>query len=117
MKSLKLREYTIITMVVASAAWGGTAVSASERLDDGKRVYEEVCATCHDSGADGAPRRGEAGDWSGRSHLWEAVLLEHVDKGYLGMPAQGGSGGLSEYDVGAASEYMLTESHPEEMPE
>lgn len=117
MKSLKLPGLVILTTVVASTAWGESTVPASERFKDGKRAYEEACAKCHDSGAGGAPKRGEAGDWSQRSNLWEAVLFEHADKGYMEMPARGGSSDLSEYAVGAAAEYLLTESHPETMPD
>ena len=84
-----------------------------QRMADGKRIYETACARCHDTGALGAPVLGRTGDWQDRSSLWEAVLFEHANSGYLAMPAQSGEGGLSEYDVDAASEYLLTRSHPE----
>lgn len=78
----------------------------------GQRVYEQVCAKCHDQGTDSAPQIGAAGDWSGRSDLWQAVLFEHANKGYLDMPAKGGEEGLTEADVAAAAEYMLDQSFP-----
>ena len=86
---------------------------ASDRLVDGRRVYTEVCSRCHDQGVDGAPVIGRTQDWAGRSNLWEAVLFEHAQSGYLGMPAKGGQQDLTDYDVGVAAEYMLTISHPE----
>jgi len=87
--------------------------SGSERLDDGKRTYERVCAGCHETGVEGAPVVGKAGDWQRRSRLWDAVLLEHAEHGYLKMPAHGNADYITDYDVGAAAEYMLTLTHPE----
>jgi len=78
----------------------------------GQRIYEAVCAECHDRGADSAPQTGTPQDWSGRSDLWQAVLFEHANKGYLDMPAKGGEEGLTEADVAAAAEYMLNQSFP-----
>ena len=58
------------------------------------------------------PSRGQTRDWADRSHLWEAVLFEHANQGFLRMPAKGGKQDLSEYDVDVAAEYMLNMSHP-----
>lgn len=90
----------------------GMAAAESERLEDGRKSYENLCAECHDSGKMEAPAARETGDWSDRSRLWEAVLFEHAEKGYLKMPAKGGDEDASEYDVKAAAEYMVTISHP-----
>ena len=87
--------------------------SASERLEDGKRTYEKVCAGCHETGVEGAPVVGEADDWDPRSNLWEAVLVEHAEQGYLKMPARGNAEYSTDYDISAAAEYMLTLTHPE----
>lgn len=89
------------------------AIAASQRGDDGNQVYHAACASCHDTGLDGAPITGQPGDWTERSDLWEAVLVEHVKNGYLNMPAKGGDSALTEYDAGVAAEYMLNQSHPE----
>lgn len=89
------------------------ASGASERLDDGKRTYEKVCSSCHETGVEGAPIVGNKADWSGRSDLWEAVLVEHAEKGFVRMPAKGNAEYATDYDVSAAAEYMLTLTHPE----
>jgi cytochrome c5 len=83
-----------------------------ERLAEGQRVYEEACARCHASGAEGAPRVGDGEAWKGRSMLWEAVLFEHADKGWLAMPARGGDPVLDSADVEVAAEYMLHLTFP-----
>ncbi|MEP5763248.1 MAG: c-type cytochrome [Halieaceae bacterium] len=84
----------------------------SERMDDGKQAYDEACARCHDTGVMNAPITGRQQDWQGRSSLWEAVAVEHADKGYLTMPAKGGDSRQTQYSVGAAAEYMLNRSYP-----
>lgn len=86
---------------------------ASERLEDGKRTYEKVCANCHETGIEGAPIVGNKEDWSDRSDLWEAVLVEHAEQGYVKMPAKGNAEYATDYDVSAAAEYMLTLTHPD----
>ncbi len=91
----------------------GMSSGASERLKDGKRTYEKVCAGCHETGVQGAPVVGNKEDWRARSGLWEAVLVEHAEQGYIKMPAKGNAEYATEYDVGAAAEYMLTLTHPE----
>ena len=90
-----------------------TLTAGSERLEDGKKSYEAICASCHEAGADGAPVTGNREDWEDRSHLWEAVLFEHAEKGYIKMPARGASDYATDYDVQTAAEYMLTITHPD----
>jgi cytochrome c5 len=79
----------------------------------GKEAYDQVCASCHEEGLDGAPRTGDRDAWTGRSWLWEAVLFEHAKQGYMTMPAQGGEQGLDDATVEKAAEYMLTKTFPD----
>ena len=82
-------------------------------LQLGQDTYLEACAQCHDEGSDGAPKIGDHATWSERSPLWSAILIVHAQNGYLGMPAKGGCSALSEHQVAAAGEYMLSETFPE----
>lgn len=79
----------------------------------GQQAYAQACADCHAAGLDGAPRTGEPEDWADRSMLWEAVLFEHANKGYLEMPAKGGDPSLDDAAVARAAEYMLTQTFPD----
>lgn len=106
-------KVTMITAGMALALAAGPGVASEQRMADGKAVYETTCKICHESGIAGAPQTREAADWEGRSSLWESVLFEHANKGYLAMPAKGGAEDASDYDVEAAAEYMLTITHPE----
>ena len=92
---------------------GTTAQATEQRMQEGKEAYENTCAGCHQTGVMKAPRTREQADWEGRSFLWDSVLVEHAEKGYLAMPPQGGDDGASRYDVRAAAEYMATITHPE----
>ena len=94
-------------------AMSGATSLASERMEDGKRSYEAICAKCHETGVEGAPVVGRAEDWSERPQLWEAVLMEHADDGYIKMPARGDADYATEYDVKTAAEYMLQLTYPD----
>jgi len=82
----------------------------------GKQAYDLACAHCHDEGVDGAPRIGDREVWANRSWLWEAVLFEHANSGYMSMPAKGGKELLDDATVEKAAEYMLTRTFPDVTP-
>lgn len=94
------------------------AASTSQGLPDpverGRIAYQRACAACHEEGVNGAPVTGRPEDWAGRSRLWQAVLVEHAQRGYFDMPAKGGDVTLSDADVQVAAEHMLTLTHPQE---
>jgi cytochrome c5 len=83
----------------------------------GYEAYQATCARCHDTGVDGAPVTRNQADWGGRSQLWQAVLMDHANSGYIDMPAKGGNTALSDRTVDAAVEYMLTITFPNRPPD
>jgi cytochrome c5 len=82
---------------------------------DGEKAYKNYCAGCHETGMLGAPIVGEAGEWEGRSQLWDAVLFDHAITGYLEMPAKGGRMDLPDELVKAAAEHMLEITFPDRL--
>jgi len=106
-------------LLISLAATTGLLLSvcgpgeASQRMDDGKAIYDASCGKCHETGVDDAPVTRRPEDWVNRSNLWEAVLFEHANKGYLKMPAKGGDEFLTKYEVDLAADYMLTITHPD----
>jgi cytochrome c5 len=97
-----------------------TAVTPSqaENLEiSGAQAYQVACASCHESGSNGAPATGDADAWSGRSPHWETVLFDHAKNGYMQMPAKGGNPELSDRSVVAAAEYMLSIVYPNRPPD
>ncbi len=53
----------------------------------GEEVYKQACASCHASGAAGAPKFGDAGGWSARLGRGYDGLLSSLVKGKGAMPA------------------------------
>lgn len=76
--------------------------------DTGNDIYTKVCATCHATGLAGAPRLGNAGDWSPRIANGVPSLYQSALKGTpKGMPAKGGHVTLPDAEVKAAVDFML----------
>ena len=71
-----------------------------------------MCALCHASGVAGAPIPGNKDDWAPRVAQGKDLLYKHSMEGYTGtkgmMPARGGNPGLSDDDMKAAVDYMLS---------
>ena len=112
-----MQKNLISTVIGGILLCFGMSAGASERLEDGKRAYDKICSSCHETGVEDAPIVGNEEDWTARSDLWEAVLVEHAQKGFIKMPAKGNAEHATNYDVGAAAEYMLTQTHPEMKPD
>ena len=122
-----LRSIAICSLAVALAACGSgadqpapaeptTTTATSKEAMSPREAYQQACAGCHDQGINGAPKTGDPEAWADRSPVWEAVLIEHANMGFLGMPA-GGVDGLSEAEIASAAEYMLGLTHPEAPPD
>lgn len=77
---------------------------------EGKEVVEAVCAACHGSGKDGAPRIGDAAAWSARSAQGLTALTGHAIVGIRKMPAHGGDMGVSDVEIQRAIVHMVNNS-------
>jgi len=83
----------------------GTVVYAAA---DGKQVYEDICAACHDSGKKGAPMLDDMVEWTDRTQiLWSDVHEQHVDDGFLGSPGDP-KNGVTDEQMEAATNYMVS---------
>ena len=100
--------------IIAVAAGAVFMVSAQAALADGKATFDSVCFACHATGAAGAPKVGDKGAWAPRIAQGLDTLKQHAIHGFQGnsgvMPAKGGRTDLSDADVGAAVEYMVSQS-------
>ena len=83
----------------------GPALAAS-----GEAIYKAKCSACHDSGAGQAPRLGVREDWHTREARGRAAMYESAIKGVpaTAMAAKGGYMTLSDAEVKATVDYMLT---------
>lgn len=93
--------------VQVAAATTAAAPQASGAVD-GKAVYDGLCAACHMTGAAGAPKVGDKAAWAPRLAQGAATLHEHAIKGIRAMPAKGGNPGLSDAQVAAAVDHMVS---------
>jgi c(7)-type cytochrome triheme protein len=77
-------------------------------LADGKAAYERICAGCHATGVLGAPRYGNAGDWTPRLRHGVAALYKSALQGTAkGMPPKGGRTDFSDEEVRAAVDHLV----------
>lgn len=74
---------------------------------DGGGIYNQVCMACHETGAAGAPVRGDEAAWAERTEQGFATLLEHSINGIGAMPARGGNPNLSDEEMEAATAYLV----------
>jgi len=72
----------------------------------GEQVYNEVCASCHASGALGSPKFKDAAAWGKRIAQGYDTLLTHAIKGINKMPARGGDPDLTDLEVARGVVYM-----------
>ncbi|MGM0983280.1 MAG: c-type cytochrome [Pseudomonadota bacterium] len=86
---------------------GGDDTSSDSGSVDGESVYNNVCMACHETGAAGAPVRGDEAAWSERTGKGFETLLSHSINGFNAMPAKGGNPNLSDAEVEAATAYLV----------
>jgi cytochrome c5 len=85
-------------------------VNAPRQLMAGADIYKATCAACHDSGAAGAPKTGDAGGWSARLSKGYDNLVANAIKGINAMPAKGGNPDLDDIEVARAVVHMANQS-------
>lgn len=78
---------------------------ANRALKTGAEVYTAQCSACHDSGAAGSPKFGDATAWSGRIKTGLDSLTTSALKGKNAMAAQGG-GDFADLEISRAVVYM-----------
>lgn len=84
--------------------------AASGEARSGADVYDSKCATCHATGAAGAPKLGDVAAWATRLEKGMAVLHENAIKGVGGMPAKGLCFDCSDAEIMAAVDHMVDNS-------
>lgn len=75
-----------------------------------KAIYTASCAACHTTGAAGAPKLGDNSAWGPRIKAGDEALYNSALKGKNAMPPKGGNASLSDADVKAVVDYMVSQS-------
>jgi cytochrome c5 len=77
-------------------------------LKVGKAVHDTSCLACHGPGVAGAPRDGDKAGWAPRLQKGMPTLYANAIKGIGAMPPRGGNLKLSDEEVRAAVDYMVS---------
>jgi cytochrome c5 len=108
---VRTAEIMLAAAVVAAAMLVHLEVSHAQGSDrSGKEVVEAVCAACHRTGENGAPRIGDAKAWSARASQGLTALTQHAIHGIRQMPAHGGNPGVTDFELERAVTYMVNQS-------
>lgn len=92
----------------ASAAPVQAAASSGPR--SGEEIYGSKCMACHDTGAAGAPMKGNAGQWAPRIEKGMDQLIANAINGINAMPPKGTCGDCSDDEIRGVVEYMVNAS-------
>lgn len=85
---------------------------------DGAALYQENCATCHRRGKAGAIPLTDTTAWTtrikehGRDHLVKRAIKGFSTPAGDEMPARGGNDELTDAEVAAAVDYIISQQTP-----
>lgn len=91
-----------------AAAPVAAADNDADHLKHGQQIYQQVCFACHGTGAAGAPKLEKAA-WKDRLAKGKEALYNSALHGIGVMPPKGGRMDLSDEDIKAAVDYMLSQ--------
>jgi cytochrome c5 len=77
---------------------------------DGKKVYDTTCTACHTAGVANAPKPGDKAAWAPRLKQGNDALLQSVLKGKGAMPPKAGNPALTDAEIRAAIDFMVSQS-------
>ena len=98
------------TQVQAQAAAPKAAPQKTAAAPDGKAVYDKTCVACHAQSVAGSPKLGDKAAWAPRLQQGVDALLQSAIKGKGAMPPKGGNTALSDAEVRAAVEFMVSQA-------
>lgn len=108
MKNIKSMRGGVLAPLVVLLLAAAPALAAER---SGKDVVDSVCATCHASGKDGAPKLGDQAAWAQRASKGLDKLTQNAITGVRNMPAHGGQAALSDIEMSRAVGYMVSSGH------
>ena len=102
----------VVAMVIFAAVGPAALQDANAQRADrtGKEVADSVCATCHATGAQGAPKIGDAQAWGKRASQGLTALTQNAINGIRQMPAHGGNPNVTDFEIERAVTYMVNRS-------
>ncbi len=104
------RPVRIALVLAAACAAMPAASDPAAATRSGKELVEQVCAKCHATGINGAPRIGDASAWIRRASEGLTGLTKHAIAGLRKMPPHGGQMDTSDLELERAITYMVNQS-------
>ena len=98
------------TPAPAPAKTAAAPAPAADTSGKGQATYQQSCAVCHTAGVAGAPKLTDKAAWAPRIAQGKDALYNSSLKGKGAMPAKGGNPSLSDADVKAAVDYMVSQA-------
>ena len=98
----------LATLGALAALTAANAAGPGDR--SGKEIVERVCSVCHATGAEGAPKIGDAKAWEPRARRGLSALTATALEGVRKMPPHGGSLSLNDTELKRAITYMVNQS-------
>jgi cytochrome c5 len=77
---------------------------------DGKAVYDKVCFACHQVSVANSPKLGDKDAWAPRLKQGPDALVQSVVKGKGAMPPKAGNPALTDAEIRAAVDFMVSQS-------
>lgn len=102
-----MKSLCIGLLGAASLLAAGSTLAASAA-----DTYKSSCSTCHDAGVAGAPKLGDKAAWAPRMKEGKDALYKSALQGKPGtaMVAKGGFSNLSDADVKAVVDFMMSKA-------
>lgn len=79
-----------------------------DNISRGEKVVMDFCNRCHSAGLMHSPKLGQAKDWAPRLKKGLSTLQANAIHGLNKMPARGGKKALTDADIQAAVNHMLS---------
>lgn len=97
--------------LTATAIFASLFMAASgTAIADGAATFQKACAACHTTGAAGAPKLEDKAAWAPRIAQGKEVLYVSALKGKGAMPPKGGQMQLSDDEIKAAVDYVVSQA-------
>jgi len=87
---------------------GATQTASASGSAEGKAVYDQTCHVCHGTGLAGSPKFGDKSAWAPRIATGVPALYNAALHGLNAMPPKGGNTALTDSQVKAAVDYMVS---------
>lgn len=109
-KSVRDRTMPVGKVCVEGDDCGSASAAVASGPMAPEDIYSNSCAGCHASGALGAPKFGDAAEWTARLDKGMDQLIANAIGGINAMPPMGTCASCSEEDIGATVQYMVDNS-------